>query len=184
MQAKEPGNDEENPTDALSGVQSEGGASRTQGRADAGRIGAAIRRPSESDHGMEAAVAGACGRCARYGWVTVNGAAVDVKTLHAKIGRLMLENDFLAGALGKERPLHCDRESLPRFRLIHKGSRTRPDQVAPVLGSRYLGATAPPECHCPAALHPIRRPRAPHDRSPALASASAGAADACIWAAS
>ena len=27
--------------------------------------------------------------------------AVDVKTLHAKIGELTLENDFLAGALGK-----------------------------------------------------------------------------------
>ena len=27
--------------------------------------------------------------------------AVDVKTLHAKIGELALENDFLAGALGK-----------------------------------------------------------------------------------
>jgi transposase len=27
--------------------------------------------------------------------------AVDVKTLHAKIGELMLENDFLSGALGK-----------------------------------------------------------------------------------
>jgi transposase-like protein len=27
--------------------------------------------------------------------------AVDLKTLHAKIGELTLENDFLAGALGK-----------------------------------------------------------------------------------
>jgi transposase len=27
--------------------------------------------------------------------------AVDVKTLHAKIGELTLENDFLSGALGK-----------------------------------------------------------------------------------
>lgn len=26
---------------------------------------------------------------------------VDVKTLHAKIGELTLENDFLSGALGK-----------------------------------------------------------------------------------
>lgn len=29
------------------------------------------------------------------------GPAVDVKTLHAKIGELTLENDFLSGALGK-----------------------------------------------------------------------------------
>jgi transposase len=27
--------------------------------------------------------------------------AVDIKVLHAKIGELTLENDFLAGALGK-----------------------------------------------------------------------------------
>ena len=27
--------------------------------------------------------------------------ALDVKTLHAKIGELTLENDFLSGALGK-----------------------------------------------------------------------------------
>lgn len=101
MQAKEPGNDDENPTDALSGVPSEGGAGPSQGRADACRIGAVIRRPSESVHGMEAAIAGARGRCVRYGWVAVNGAAVDVKTLHAKIGQLTLEDDFLSGALGK-----------------------------------------------------------------------------------
>ena len=30
-----------------------------------------------------------------------NGAAVDVKSLHAKIGELTLENDFLEGALTK-----------------------------------------------------------------------------------
>jgi transposase len=30
-----------------------------------------------------------------------NGPAVDVTVLHAKIGELTLENDFLAGALGK-----------------------------------------------------------------------------------
>jgi transposase len=29
------------------------------------------------------------------------GPTVDVETLHAKIGELTLENDFLAGALGK-----------------------------------------------------------------------------------
>jgi transposase len=29
------------------------------------------------------------------------GAEVDLKTLHAKIGELALENDFLSGALGK-----------------------------------------------------------------------------------
>jgi len=32
---------------------------------------------------------------------TPSAPEVDVKTLHAKIGELTLENDFLAGALGK-----------------------------------------------------------------------------------
>ena len=31
----------------------------------------------------------------------VFGAPIDVKTLHAKIGELTLERDFLSGALGK-----------------------------------------------------------------------------------
>jgi transposase len=35
--------------------------------------------------------------------------AVDVKTLHAKIGELTLTNDFLAGALGKAGPLSAKR---------------------------------------------------------------------------
>jgi transposase len=34
---------------------------------------------------------------------------VDVKTLHAKIGELTLENDFLAGALGKAGMLSAKR---------------------------------------------------------------------------
>ena len=33
--------------------------------------------------------------------VPVNEPPVDLKTLHAKIGQLALENDFLSGALGK-----------------------------------------------------------------------------------
>ena len=36
-------------------------------------------------------------------------AAVDLKTLHAKIGELALENDFLAGALGKAGMLSAKR---------------------------------------------------------------------------
>ncbi len=37
------------------------------------------------------------------------GPAVDVKTLHAKIGELALENDFLAGALTKAGMLSAKR---------------------------------------------------------------------------
>jgi len=32
---------------------------------------------------------------------SITAPAIDVKTLHAKIGELTLENDFLSGALGK-----------------------------------------------------------------------------------
>lgn len=35
--------------------------------------------------------------------------AIDVKTLHAKIGELALENDFLSGALGKAGLLNAKR---------------------------------------------------------------------------
>ena len=51
---------------------------------------------------MERATPG--GSDGRFGGDAKNEAAapaVDIKTLHAKIGELTLENDFLSGALGK-----------------------------------------------------------------------------------
>jgi len=36
-----------------------------------------------------------------FGSMAEAAPAIDVKTLHAKIGELTLENDFLSGALGK-----------------------------------------------------------------------------------
>ena len=47
------------------------------------------------------------GACGVFGAVATADAApaLDVKTLHAKIGELTLENDFLAVALGKAGPL-------------------------------------------------------------------------------
>jgi transposase len=44
---------------------------------------------------------GATGVCGDEAKAEPAGPTVDVKTLHAKIGELTLENDFLAGALGK-----------------------------------------------------------------------------------
>ena len=84
------------------GLQGEGGFGRPQGREDAGRIGAAVRCPSESDHGLEGAIARRSGR-ASSGATRARPAApaVDLKALHAKIGELALENDFLEGALIK-----------------------------------------------------------------------------------
>lgn len=43
------------------------------------------------------------------GGATRPAAAVDVKTLHAKIGELALENDFLSGALSKAGMLSAKR---------------------------------------------------------------------------
>ena len=40
---------------------------------------------------------------------TAAAPAVDLKTLHAKIGELALENDFLSGALGKAGMLSAKR---------------------------------------------------------------------------
>jgi len=44
---------------------------------------------------------GAIGVFGASGAVALSSPAVDVKTLHAKIGELTLENDFLEGALTK-----------------------------------------------------------------------------------
>ncbi len=64
--------DKEDPQDAFSGVQGEGGFGCREGGEDAGQ------EKGEAKEG-----------------------AVDMKALHAKIGELTLENDFLSGALSK-----------------------------------------------------------------------------------
>ena len=50
---------------------------------------------------LESAAGGRGGRRVRAGSAEPATPAVDVKSLHAKIGELTLENDFLEGALGK-----------------------------------------------------------------------------------
>jgi transposase len=52
---------------------------------------------------------GAAGVFGAEGSATSAPAVVDVKTLHAKIGELALENDFLAGALTKAGMLSAKR---------------------------------------------------------------------------
>ena len=44
---------------------------------------------------------GAAGVCGPAAGIAAKAPAVDVKSLHAKIGELTLENDFLEGALNK-----------------------------------------------------------------------------------
>ena len=60
-----------------------------------------------------------------------SGPTIDVKTLHAKIGELTLENDFLSGALGKAGLLGT-RNDRPRVQAIRgapgEASRLQPWQ--------------------------------------------------------
>ena len=74
-----------------------------QGRSDTGSAGGAVRRSPQPDHDVESAAGGRGCRRVRS-WRRHRSRrtpAVDVKSLHAKIGELTLENDFLEGALTK-----------------------------------------------------------------------------------
>ena len=84
------------------GLQGEGGFGRREGRQDAGRTGAAVRRSPEPDHDLEGPASRRRCRRVRPGEErSRRRPAVDLKALHAKIGELTLENDFLEGALSK-----------------------------------------------------------------------------------
>jgi transposase len=71
----------------------------------------AVRRPPQSDHIVEGThlEQGAADMFAPGGGKGAAQLAVDVKSLHAKIGELTLENDFLEGALGKASLLSANR---------------------------------------------------------------------------
>ena len=56
--------------------------------------------PTRSRHGKRSLLDGAAGVFGS-GASSVEAAPVDLKALHAKIGELTLENDFLEGALSK-----------------------------------------------------------------------------------
>ena len=82
------------------GLQGESGVGGGEGREDAG-VGAAVRCASNQiKQWKDQLLEGAAGV---FGDETKAEAAptVDVKTLHAKIGELTLEKDFLEGALAK-----------------------------------------------------------------------------------
>lgn len=57
--------------------------------------------PTKSSNGKTSFLRGATGVFGDEAKTEPTHPTVDVKTLHAKIGELTLENDFLAGALGK-----------------------------------------------------------------------------------
>ncbi|MBP0625336.1 hypothetical protein J8I82_36620 [Cupriavidus sp. LEh25] len=73
-----------NQTDPLGNLQGQGGHGRAQGRQDAGAQQYDVH-PSQITEWKQ--------QLAEH--------AADVKALHAKIGQLTLENDFLEHALGK-----------------------------------------------------------------------------------
>ena len=82
------------------GLQGEGGIGSDQRRQDDCAVGRAVRRSSEPDHDLEAQLEGGAADVFGPGSSTVQATPpVDVKALHAKIGELTLENDFLEGAL-------------------------------------------------------------------------------------
>lgn len=69
---------------------------------DTGGTVAAVRRTRHSDQAVERpALEGATGVFGDAAKAEPAVPTVDVKTLHAKIGELTLENDYLPGALGK-----------------------------------------------------------------------------------
>ena len=57
--------------------------------------------PNQIASWKEQLLAGAPDVFGRGGSAKSSAAEVDIKSLHAKIGELVLENDFLQGALGK-----------------------------------------------------------------------------------
>ena len=83
------------------GFQGEGGACRHQERSHAGSAGGAVRRSPHQITTWKAQLEGGAVDVFAVGSTAPITPAVDVKSLHAKIGELTLENDFLEGALSK-----------------------------------------------------------------------------------
>ena len=93
--------DEAIPPKLRPGLQGQGGVCRCQGRKDADGTGPAIDvHPNQLRQWKDQLLEGASGV---FGEPKAEALRplIDVKTLHAKIGALTLENDFLESALAK-----------------------------------------------------------------------------------
>jgi hypothetical protein len=88
-----------NETESRSHLQSAGRGGGHQRRQDADRIGRAIQRPLHADYRMEQQLLARAAEV--FGGTKPTADTPDLKTLHAKIGQLVLENDYLEGALSK-----------------------------------------------------------------------------------
>ena len=91
---------EETEKEPQAPVQGASGAGGSEGREDTGGVVVAVRRAPEPDHAMEESAPGASGVGIQRGRSRTEE-PVDLKALHAKIGELALENDFLESALIK-----------------------------------------------------------------------------------
>src|SRR5258708_15094729 len=86
------------PPEPHTGLQGEGGPGCPEERSN---DCAACVHPNQITSWKEQLLAGAPDVFERGGSAKSSAAEVDIKSLHAKIGELVLENDFLECALGK-----------------------------------------------------------------------------------
>ena len=93
--------DEEEPPDAFAGVQGESGLAAIKGEKTLADLAQQFDvHPNQITAWRNQLLEGAVGVFGQEK-AEAKEAAVDLKELHAKIGELTLENDFLSGALSK-----------------------------------------------------------------------------------
>ena len=94
--------DEETTQEAQPGLQGEGGFGRYKGEKTLAPLAEQFDvHPNQITTWRSQLLEGAAGVFGGETKLDSSLPAIDVKTLHAKIGELTLERDFLSGALGK-----------------------------------------------------------------------------------